>query len=63
MLLRDPSDDNIAPVVEELRRRLKPVNDNREDNEDDKDLAVQPDAEMGEEDGIFYSSLFVVYEQ
>ncbi|CAA2966068.1 magnesium transporter MRS2-I-like [Olea europaea subsp. europaea] len=50
VLLRDPSDDNIAPVVEELRRRLKPVNDNREDNEDDKDLAVQPDAEMGEED-------------
>ncbi|CAI9775938.1 unnamed protein product [Fraxinus pennsylvanica] len=50
VLLRDPSDDNIAPVVEELRRRLKPVNDKQEDNEDGKDLAVQPDAETGEED-------------
>ncbi|KAL2463693.1 Magnesium transporter MRS2-2 [Forsythia ovata] len=49
VLLRDPSDDTITPVVEELRRRLKPVNDNREDNGDGMELAGQPDAEMGDE--------------
>ncbi|XP_076958904.1 magnesium transporter MRS2-I-like isoform X2 [Bidens hawaiensis] len=33
VLLRDPSDDNVIPVVEELRRRLPVVNDNANDVE------------------------------
>lgn len=41
VLLRDPSDDNVIPVVEELRRRLPVVNDNANDGE------------TGEEDGMF----------
>ena len=37
VLLRDPSDDNVTPVVEELKRRLKPMNANREDQREEKD--------------------------
>ncbi|XP_024964190.1 magnesium transporter MRS2-I-like isoform X1 [Cynara cardunculus var. scolymus] len=43
VLLRDPSDDNVIPVVEELRRRLPVANANR------GDLSGQHD-EAGEED-------------
>ncbi|KAL2242462.1 magnesium transporter MRS2-I [Sesamum indicum] len=50
VLLRDPLDDNVVPIVEDLRRRLKPVNANREDNGDGKELAVHHDVETGEED-------------
>lgn len=52
MLLRDPLDDNVVPIVEDLRRRLKPVNGNREVNGDGKEV-VQHDVETGEEDGIY----------
>lgn len=58
MLLRDPLDDNVVPVVADLRRRLRPVNSNREDNEVGKELAVQHDVETGEEDGISYFCIF-----
>ncbi|KAI3459457.1 hypothetical protein Pfo_016120 [Paulownia fortunei] len=50
VLLRDPLDDNVVPIVEDLRRRLKPVNGNREVNGDGKELAVQHDVDTGEED-------------
>ncbi|KAK4361660.1 hypothetical protein RND71_020612 [Anisodus tanguticus] len=50
VLLRDPSDENVTPVVEELRRRLKPMNPNREDQREEKDLNVQHDIETTEED-------------
>ncbi|KAL2530364.1 Magnesium transporter MRS2-2 [Forsythia ovata] len=50
VLLRDPSDNNVTPVIEELRRRLKPVSANREDLGDGKDFVVQHDVEAGEED-------------
>ncbi|XP_055825775.1 magnesium transporter MRS2-I-like isoform X1 [Solanum dulcamara] len=50
VLLRDPSDENVTPVVEELRRRLKPMNANREDQREEKDSNVQHDIETTEED-------------
>ncbi|XP_049395462.1 magnesium transporter MRS2-I-like isoform X2 [Solanum stenotomum] len=50
VLLRDPSDDNVTPVVEELRRRLKPMNANREDQREEKDSNVLHDIETTEED-------------
>ncbi|XP_060187849.1 magnesium transporter MRS2-I-like [Lycium barbarum] len=50
ILLRDPSDENVTPVVEELRRRLKPMDGNREDQREEKDSNVQHDIETTEED-------------
>ncbi|VFQ63365.1 unnamed protein product [Cuscuta campestris] len=50
VLLRDPSDENVTPVVEELRRRLKPVNANNEDQAEGKDSLVHHDVETAEED-------------
>nr|XP_016439860.1 PREDICTED: magnesium transporter MRS2-I-like [Nicotiana tabacum] len=50
VLLRDPLDENVTPVVEELRRRLKPMNANREDQREEKDTNVQHDIETTEED-------------
>ncbi|XP_047954488.1 magnesium transporter MRS2-I-like [Salvia hispanica] len=49
VLLRDPLDDNVVPIVEDLRRRLKPLTDNREISGDGKELLAQHD-ETGEED-------------
>lgn len=51
VLLRDPSDDNVVPIVEELRRRLKPGSLNREETRDGN-LTVHNDVEATEEDGI-----------
>ncbi|KAL6519957.1 Magnesium transporter MRS2-I [Orobanche minor] len=48
VLLRDPLDDNVIPIVEDLRRRLS-VNVNQEDNKDGH-LAVHNDIETAEED-------------
>lgn len=50
VLLRDPLDDNVIPVVEELRRRLPILNNTREDHGDGKELGGQNDGEAGEED-------------
>lgn len=47
VLLRDPSDDNVIPVVEELRRRLAPLSSAQHDG---KDLSGQHDVEGAEED-------------
>lgn len=57
-MLRDPSDDNVIPVVEDLRRRLKQVSDNRDANGDGKELPSQQD-ETGDEDGMCRCSFFL----
>ncbi|KAL3649066.1 Magnesium transporter MRS2-I [Castilleja foliolosa] len=49
VLLRDPLDGNVIPIVEDLRRRLKYLNANREDNKDGN-LTVQNDVETADED-------------
>ncbi|XP_027164897.1 magnesium transporter MRS2-I-like [Coffea eugenioides] len=49
VLLRDQLDDNVIPVVEELRRRLKPINTAHE-GQGDEDLPLQEGEEMGDED-------------
>ncbi|GFP95868.1 magnesium transporter mrs2-i [Phtheirospermum japonicum] len=49
VLLRDPLDDNVIPIVEDLRRRLKCVTANREDNKDGN-LTLQNDVETADED-------------
>ncbi|VAI21739.1 unnamed protein product [Triticum turgidum subsp. durum] len=48
VLLRDPSDENVIPVVEELRRRLAPSSSAQHDGKDN--LSGQHDAEAAEED-------------
>ncbi|KAM5552947.1 magnesium transporter MRS2-I-like [Rosa sericea] len=51
VLLRDPLDENVIPVVEELQRRLPPVNSNRDNQTDGRELpAGQNDVDAGEED-------------
>ncbi|PSS33811.1 Magnesium transporter MRS2-2 like [Actinidia chinensis var. chinensis] len=50
VLLRDPLDDKVIPVVEELRRRLPPINAIREGQADAKELGGQHDIDAGEED-------------
>lgn len=50
VLLRDPLDENVTPVVEELRRHLKPINGNCEDQGTGKDILSQHDVEVTEED-------------
>ncbi|KAK2975545.1 hypothetical protein RJ640_011544 [Escallonia rubra] len=50
VLLRDPSDENVIPVVEELRRRLPLVNASRNGHGDAKELGRQHDVDTGEED-------------
>ena len=49
VLLRDPSDENVIPVVEELRRRLAPSSATQHDGKEN--LSGQHDAEGAEEDG------------
>ncbi|KAK1379913.1 Magnesium transporter [Heracleum sosnowskyi] len=51
VLLRDPLDDNVIPVVEELRRRLPLLNVNGEGHGDGNKMGRQNDGEAGEEDG------------
>lgn len=51
MLLRDPSDENVIPVIEELQRRLPPANGFRQGQGEGKDYG-QPDVEAVEEDGM-----------
>ncbi|KAL1815272.1 hypothetical protein ACET3Z_017846 [Daucus carota] len=47
VLLRDPLDDNIIPVVEELRRRLPSLNITPQDHAEEKESSVQNDREAG----------------
>lgn len=51
VLLRDPVDENVIPVVEELQRRLPPVNAIHESQKDGKEFpAGLIDVDAGEED-------------
>ncbi|KAJ6771698.1 MAGNESIUM TRANSPORTER MRS2-I [Salix koriyanagi] len=51
VLLRDPMDENVIPVVEELQRRLPPANVFRQGHGNGKDYTGgQLDVEAGEED-------------
>ncbi|KAL6192165.1 hypothetical protein ACLB2K_038552 [Fragaria x ananassa] len=53
VLLRDPLDENVIPVVEELQRRLPPGNHIRENQTDGKEFpSGQNDVDAGEEDGL-----------
>lgn len=55
MLLRDPTDEMVIPIVEELCRRLPPANIFRQAQGDGKEQSSgQNDVELGEEDGISY---------
>ncbi|CAI9776879.1 unnamed protein product [Fraxinus pennsylvanica] len=48
----------VTPVIEELRRRQKPVSANHENLGDGKEFVVQHDTETGEEDGFHADSPF-----
>ncbi|XP_058086562.1 magnesium transporter MRS2-2-like isoform X2 [Magnolia sinica] len=51
VLLQDPMDDNVIPIVKELRRRLTPANIIHQAEGDGKEHpSLQNDAEAGEED-------------
>lgn len=51
VLLRDPMDDNVIPIVEELRRRLPPINLISQGQGDTREQQnVQNDVEAGDED-------------
>lgn len=55
MLLRDPTDENVVPVVEELRRRLPPASVLPQGQGEGKEnLTSQNDGEAGEEDGMLH---------
>ncbi|KAK7839651.1 magnesium transporter mrs2-2, partial [Quercus suber] len=57
VLLRDPSDENVIPVVEELQRRLPPANAIPQGLGDGKEYpGGQNDVDAGEEDGLKMSS-------
>lgn len=48
MLLRDPLDDNVIPIVKELQRRLAQVNEVRQlHGEDEERPEVQNDGDIG----------------
>ncbi|CDO99155.1 unnamed protein product [Coffea canephora] len=50
VLIQDPLDDNVLPVVEKLRRRLNPVDANHRHQGDDQCSAAQHDVEVDGED-------------
>jgi magnesium transporter len=51
-LLRDPFDNNVIPIVEELRRRLPLGNAvSHGQGEEEEHLGVQHDVESSEENG------------
>jgi len=54
-LLRDPTDENVIPVVEELQRRLPQSSAGLQQQGDGKEyLGGQNDAEAAEDDGMLY---------
>lgn len=55
-MLRNPS--AVVPVLNELRRRLRPKNGNGDDDEVGEESSVLHDVEMGKEDGITYLFVF-----
>ncbi|XP_024197312.1 magnesium transporter MRS2-I isoform X1 [Rosa chinensis] len=60
VLLRDPLDENVIPIVEELQRRLPPVNSNRENQTDGSEFPV--DAAEEDESSFEFRALEVALE-
>lgn len=57
-MLQDPHDDNVVPIVQELRRRLPQVNSiSPGQGEDEEKLEVQNDLETSLENGTITSSM------
>jgi len=50
VLLRDPTDDDVVPIVEELRRRLPKVSASGEGRGEEETCAQ--DGEGGDENGV-----------
>ncbi|XP_004289906.1 PREDICTED: magnesium transporter MRS2-I-like [Fragaria vesca subsp. vesca] len=50
VLLRDPFDDNVLPIVEELQRRLPPASANFNGLGEEEDSGLQKDVETSEDD-------------
>ncbi|XP_062023889.1 magnesium transporter MRS2-I-like [Rosa rugosa] len=50
VLLRDPFDDNVLPIVEELQRRLPPTSANFNGPGEEEDSGLQKDVETSEDD-------------
>ena len=50
-MLRDPSDEYVVPIVQELQRRLPPMNAIRQGQDY---TGGQNDVEAGDEDGMSY---------
>ena len=54
-MLRDPTDENVVPVVEELQRRLPQVGANHQQQGDGREYNDgQHDIEAAEEDGMLH---------
>lgn len=54
-MLRDPAEENVVPIVEELQRRLPLANVvNNAHGEGRETVTGQHDVEAVEEDGILY---------
>ncbi|CAJ2656685.1 unnamed protein product [Trifolium pratense] len=64
VLLRDPTDEHVVPVVEELQRRLPKLSDIRQQQGDGKEyFGGQQDAEAAEDESPFeFHALEVVLE-
>ena len=52
-MLRDPSDEDVVPVIEELQRRLPPVNAIRDVERDGREDGGGQNDVDGEEDGMY----------
>ncbi|KAG1334081.1 Magnesium transporter MRS2-I [Cocos nucifera] len=59
VLLRDPMDENVIPIVEELRRRLPPANVHQVHGDGRENLSG-PHEEAAEEDGTFSKELNIL---
>lgn len=59
-MLRDPFDDNVVPIIEELRRRLPLGNAVYQgQGEEEEHPGVQHDVESGEENGNTSFKMFL----
>lgn len=71
-MLRDPLDDYVLPIVEELQRRLPPTHDEAEGEDDDRPEMrneEETDNQIGTYSGhpilffIFLHNIFQIFEQ
>lgn len=59
-MLRDPLDENVIPIVEELQRRLPPVNVNFiGQGEDEEGNGIQSETQTNESNGIY--SVYIMH--